>query len=335
MPQILCPKCGSEIPEGTIICPNCQFDIREFNQEAEEELTALLNAQNVPDEEAETEPGETGGSSAEETAPAENNVRAVKKKSSAKAAELSAQAAELSGETADAPDGENAPASAPAPKKKKEKKSREKKTKEPKEKKPIPAFVIALLCAVVAAALGFFSALLFFGDLFPTAQESFAVTAANAVNSKLNVNEKLCVYKAYVKQVGSTQECILYSIIDYNDTVSVTRYRVVFDRNTPNVINIYYPVDETSKEYLDMKNSDDPQTRVQASVLKNYSDTIDAAHREILIGSPAWTEVDISKINGKITSQQTRNTGSSVPAAGKPETSEDADIEDLEDGAGD
>lgn len=138
------------------------------------------------------------------------------------------------------------------------------------------------------------------------------MTAANAVNSKLNVNERLCVYKAYVKQAGTVQECILYAIIDYNDTVSVTRYRVVFDRETPNVINIYYPVDETSRAYLDMKNSDDPQTRVQASVLKNYSDTIEAAHREILIGSPAWTEVDISKINGKITSQQTRNTGSSA-----------------------
>lgn len=334
MPQVLCPKCGSEIPEGSIICPNCQFDIRDFNQEAEEELIALLNSQNPPDGE-EAESGENGDSPAEEASSADGSVRAVKKKSAPKAEESAAQAAAPSGEAADAPAEGDAPESAPAPKKKKEKKPKVKKPKEPREKKPISSFAVTLLCAVVAAALGFFSAMLFFGDLFPTAQEDFAVTAANAVNSKLNVNEKLCVYKAYVKQTGSVQECILYSIIDYNDTVSVTRYRVVFDRNTPNVINIYYPVDETSKAYLDMKNSDDPQTRVQASVLKNYSDTIEAAHREILIGSPAWTEVDISKINGKITSQQTRNTGSSVPSAAQPDRSEDADIEDLEDGAGD
>ena len=330
MPQIICPKCGSEIPEGTIICPNCQFDIRDFNQEAEEELNTLLNSQKVSGGDDEQE--DADASSAGETPPAENNVRAVRKKSAPKPEEgASDQPAEQPAEAENTTE-EEAPASPPADKKKKEKKP---KVKKPKEKKQLPAFVITLLCVIVAAALGFCSALFFFADLFPSAQEEFAVTAANAVNSKLNVNEKLCVYKAYVKQTGTVEECILYAIIDYNDTVSVTRYRVVFDRNTPNVINIYYPVDETSRAYLDMKNSDDPQTRIQASVLKNYSDTIEAAHREILIGSPAWVEVDISKINGKITSQQTRNTGSSVTPDQKPNTFKDADIADLEDGAGD
>lgn len=333
MPQVICPKCGSEIPEGTIICPNCQFDIRDYNQEAEEELTTLLNSQKVSDDEEE---GETDASSSGETPLAENNVRAVKKKSASKPEEgASEPPAEQPAEAESPAEEEEALASPPANKKKKEKKPKEKKPKGPKEKKPLPAFAVTLLCVVVAAALGFCSALFFFGDLFPTEQEEFAVTAANAVNSKLNVNEKLCVYKAYVKQTGTVEECILYAIIDYNDTVSVTRYRVVFDQNTPSVINIYYPVDETSRAYLDMKNSDDPQTRIQASVLKNYSDTIEAAHREILMGSPAWVEVDISKINGKITSQQTRNTGSSVTPDQKPNTSKDADIADLEDGAED
>lgn len=345
MPQVICPKCGSEIPEGTIICPNCQFDIRDFNQEAEEELTALLNSQKVSGDD--DEQGETDAPSSGETPPAENNVRAVKKKSAPKPEEgVSEQPADQPAKAENLAEEEETPVSPPAAKKKKEKKPKEKKPKTPKEpkekspkgpkeKKPLPAFAVTLLCVVVAAALGFCSALFFFGDLFPTAQEEFAVTAANAVNSKLNVNEKLCVYKAYVKQTGTVEECILYAIIDYSDTVSVTRYRVVFDRDTPSVINIYYPVDETSRAYLDMKNSDDPQTRIQASVLKNYSDTIEAAHREILIGSPAWVEVDISKINGKITSQQTRNTGSSVTPDQKPNTSKDADIADLEDGAGD
>ncbi len=333
MPQVFCPKCGSEIPEGTIICPNCQFDLRDFNQEAEEELTALLNSQKVS---GDGEREDSGESSQGETPSAENNIRAVRKKSAPKPEEeASGRSEEQPAKAEGVGEEEEEPTSPPAGKKKKEKKPKGKKAKEPKEKKPLPAFVITLLCVVVVAALGFCSALFFFGDLFPTAQESFAVTAANAVNSKLNVNEKLCVYKAYVKQAGTTEECILYAIIDYNDTVSVTRYRVVFDRNTPNVINIYYPVDETSQAYLDMKNSDDPQTRVQASVLKNYSDTIEAAHREILIGSPAWVEVDISKINGKITSQQTRNTGSSVAPQEKTGVSEETDIEDLEDGAGD
>lgn len=334
MPQIICPNCGSEIPEGTIICPNCQFDIRDYNQEAEEELTELLNSQKVSGGDDEQE--EAGASSAGETAPTENAVRAVKKKSAPKPEEGAAEpSGEQPAEAESAAEEGEATALPPAAKKKKEKKPKEKKPKGPKEKKPLPAFVITLLCVVVAAALGFCSALFFFGDLFSTEQEEFAVTAANAVNSKLNVNERLCVYKAYVKQTGTVQECILYAVIDYNDTVSVTRYRVVFDREKSGVINIYYPVDETSRAYLDMKNSDDPQTRIQASVLKNYSDTIEAAHREILMGSPAWVEVDISKINGKITSQQTRNTGSSVTPDEKPNVSRDADIADLEDGAED
>ncbi|MDE7233707.1 MAG: hypothetical protein K2N29_01455, partial [Ruminiclostridium sp.] len=94
MPQIICPKCGSEIPEGTIICPNCQFDIRDYNQEAEEELTALLNSQKVSGDD-DDEQGETDASSSGETPPAENNVRAGKKKSAPKPEEgASAQPAE-------------------------------------------------------------------------------------------------------------------------------------------------------------------------------------------------------------------------------------------------
>lgn len=331
MPQVFCPKCGSEIPEGTIICPNCEYDIREYNKEAETELNSLLSAKKLSDgEEAETAESEAASEPTEETPPLDPTgapIRVVKKSSAPKAeGGGSANPTQGSAETGEADPEEDAAAPAPAPKKKKEKKA----PKEKKPRKPMPSFVITLLAVVVAAGLGFCAALLFFGDLFPTAEEDFAVTAANAVNSKLNVNEKLCVYKAYVKKTASADECILYAIIDYHDTVSVTRYRVVFDRNTPSVINVYYPVDETSSAYLDMKNSDDPQTRIQASVLKNYSDTIEAAHREILIGSPAWVEVDISKINGKITSQQTRNTGSSVSAETRSGSAND-DIEDLVD----
>lgn len=349
MPQVFCPKCGSEIPEGTIVCPSCEYDIQDYNKEAETELNTLLSAKKLSDgeqaedeaedeaEEAKTAESEAASQPSEETPPLDTEnenppIRVVKKKSAPKAEEASADPPQASAETGEADSREDAAVSAPAPKKKKEKKAPKEKSapKEKKPRKPIPSFVVTLLAVVVAAALGFCAAMLFFGDLFPTAEEDFAVTAANAVNSKLNVNEKLCVYKAYVKKANSTDECILYAIIDYSDTVAVTRYRVVFDRNTPGVINIYYPVDETSGAYLSMKNSDDPQERIQASILKNYSDTIEAAHREISIGSPGWVEVDISKINGKITSQQTRNTGSSVSTETRP-ASADEDIEDLAD----
>ncbi|MCM1334856.1 MAG: zinc-ribbon domain-containing protein [Bacteroides sp.] len=343
MPQVFCPKCGTEIPEGTIVCPSCGYDIQVYNNEAETELNSLLNAKKISDGEA----AENGGAASSEGASATSGegaspapdaagtpVRAVKKKSAPKSEETSPDPSEETAETAGgSPDEEGSEkeedAGLAAPSQKKKKAKKEKKPKEKKTRKPIPPFVITLFAVVVAAALGFCASLLIFGDFFPPAEESFAVTAANAVNSKLNVNEKLCVYKAYVKTTASADECILYAIIDYRDTVSVTRYRVVFDRSDPSVINVYYPVDETSDAYLAMKNSDDPRERIQASVLKNYSDTIEAAHREIQIGSPAWVEVDISKINGKITSKQTRNTGSSVTAEQTLIPEDDEDIADL------
>lgn len=183
-----------------------------------------------------------------------------------------------------------------------------KKEKAEKEKKPLPAMGITVAAAAVALALGFCIALLFFGNLFHTPEEAFAIRAANAVNSKLAVNEQLCVYKAYVRMGSAADECVLYAITDHKDVVKAEKYRVVVNKDNDGVINIYYTVDETSPEYIAMKESDDPEVRVQASVLKNYSDSIENAHREISIGSPSWKSVDISEINSNITSQQQRET---------------------------
>jgi len=216
---------------------------------------------------------------------------------------------------------------------KKTKKVKEPKLKIPKKKseKGSVSFVITLIAAVVAAALGFFVSLFIFGDIFQTEEEKFAIMAANSVNSKLNVNEQLFVYKAYVNFGAASDECIIYAVKDYKERVSATKYRVVVNNNNPGVINIYYQIDETSEEYLAMKNSEDSEIRVQASVLKNYSDSIEAAHREILIGSPKWVKVDISEINSNINSQQSRT---AVPAGANLENdvSENSgdDIADLE-----
>lgn len=68
------------------------------------------------------------------------------------------------------------------------------------------------------------------------------------------------------------------------------------------MVNIYYTIDENSPEYLALKNSADPEERIQASVLKNYSDGIESAHREISIGTPSWVSVDISEINSSLSS---------------------------------
>ena len=107
-----------------------------------------------------------------------------------------------------------------------------------------------------------------------------------------------------MRKGSAVDECILYAITEYDGNVTDSKYRVTVDKSDSNTINIYYELDETSPEYIAMRDSMDPEVRIQASVLKNYSDQIEAAHREILIGTPSWISVDISEINSNITSIQ-------------------------------
>lgn len=296
---IYCPQCGGEIPEKETICPSCGFDLDTYEekgadeQQQTEEFNEILDAANKRLSE-------------------ENAANPLPKNEDDAAAELpegakkvsSAPSEETGTEKSSEDKEENAEESEKieAPKAKPKKKKREKKGVS-------PAF-ITFLAVIVAGALGFCAAMLMFGDTVKTGEESFAIRAANAVNSRLNVNEKLCVYKAYVRSGSGEDECLLYAVIDYDDTVTVSKYRVVVDKSSPEVINIYYTLDENDPEYIAMKNSDDPKTRIQASLLKNYSDSIEEANREIQIGSPSWKQIDISKINSAIISEQVRTTAS-------------------------
>lgn len=347
MAVIYCPQCDSEIPEKTAVCPSCGFNLDTY-EEDENNFNALLSEANkrlgednsgvisgmaISDKIDDLLDGNVVDLTPDEPedvptpVPASAPAPKAEKPASPEAAPKAAQTEE--------------PAQSGTPKKEKkvkEKKVKEKKVKEPKIKIPKPerekgtlSFAITAVTAVVALALGFFVSLFIFGDVFQTEEEKFAVMAANSVNSTLNVNEQLFVYKAYVSIGAVSDECILYAIKDYKEKVSATKYRVVVNKDNSSVINIYYQIDETSEEYLKMKNSEDPEVRIQASVLKNYSDSIEAAHREIMIEAPNWIKVDISEINSNINSQQSR-TAVSATAALEDDVSEKSgsDIEDLE-----
>ncbi len=319
MAIIYCPQCDSEIPESTTICPSCGFNLDSYDEEGgDEEFNALLNAANkkLSSDNTSAPQGSTGGTISQSQIDAllGGNIVDLTSDAPAKAAAPKAEQSpkqkieEAKGEkvidgedskeeasaalTEELPE-EAVPSSAPVPSAKPEKKSG----------KGI-SFIVTIAAVVVAAALGFCVSLLMFGDVIDTAEEKFAVKAANAVNSKLEVNENLCVYKAYVRLGAGADECILYAVTDYRDTVTASKYRVVVNKDNSKVINIYYTVDENSAEYLAMKNSEDPEVRIQASLLKNYSDSIEAAHREISIGTPSWVSVDISEINSNIISNQ-------------------------------
>lgn len=170
-------------------------------------------------------------------------------------------------------------------------------------------FIITIAIAVVAAALGFCVCLLLFGDVIRSSNEEFAIKAANAVNSSLPVNNELYIYKAYVKNGSAATECILYGVVDYNGETGTDIFRVVVRNDKPNELRVYYTVDENDEDYIAMKNSEDSEVKIQASVLKNNSDSIFIADKEIRIGIPEWEKTDCGKINRNINSQQVRNAG--------------------------
>lgn len=291
MATIYCPECGGEVPENETICPACGFDLDKYEEKTEgDEFSELLDAANK--RLSEENSSDSAEKSTDGTAP---ELPAGVKKVSVESLKQGNDEEKMSDSDnlSEQNDEENISEAKPSEKKKK--------------KKGVPSALITFLAVIVAAALGFCAAMVMFTDAVKTNEENFAIRAANALNSKLNVNQQLCVYKAYVRLGSGSDECVLYAVVDYDDKVTASIYRVVVESDAPDVINIYYSLDEEDPSYIAMKNSSDPETRIQASVLKNYSDSIDAACREIRIGSPSWTKIDISKINSSITSEQVRS----------------------------
>lgn len=312
MAVIYCPDCDSEIPENETICPSCGFDLATFDTE-DDEFNDLLSAANdkLNEEAAEAPVAENRNISISQSqidALLDGNVvdltgldAAVSKVVEKPEAEAAASASK-----ADAPavKEEEKPAAQAAPtKKQKVKKEKPAKQKMPSDKPALP-MLVTIAAAVVSLALGFCVAMLIFMDAPRTKEEAFAVRSTNALNSMLSVNERLFVYDAYVRMGTAVDECLIYAITEYDDNVTAAKYRVTVNKTDSNTINIYYELDETNPEYLAMRDSMDPEVRIQASVLKNYSDQIQDAHREISIGTPSWIKVDISEINSNITSVQ-------------------------------
>ncbi len=172
-----------------------------------------------------------------------------------------------------------------------------------KKKSPLP-IIFTFLAVIVAGALGFCVAILLFTDVIKSGSEEFAIKAANAVNSQLEVNTELFIYKAYVKTGATSTECMLYGMESFDGENIIDIYRVVIKNDEPGKISVYHTLDENNPDYIAMKNSEDPEIRIQASMLKNYSDTIALADKEISIGSPSWEEIDCNLINGNINSEQ-------------------------------
>ena len=194
---------------------------------------------------------------------------------------------------------------------KKEKAVPEKKEKSPAEKGATKAKILKIaktaapfVAVVAACAIGFGACLFINTDVMKSDGEKLAIKSANAYNSSLPLNSELCVYKAYVRNSTAADECMLYTYTEYMGVHSTKICRVVIEKSDPDTINLYYVIDPESPTYLAMKSSDDPKDRIKASILKNHSDSTEAADAEIRSGSEDWTRIDCSKINANITSEQ-------------------------------
>ena len=97
---------------------------------------------------------------------------------------------------------------------------------------------------------------------------------------------------------------MLYAVTSLGGNDKLDIYRIVIDHDDPNTINMYYTLDENSAEYQRLLNSEIGEERVQASVLKTYSDQIYETDTEIRSGSREWERIDCAKINRNITSSQ-------------------------------
>ncbi|MBR5089137.1 MAG: hypothetical protein IK093_06900, partial [Ruminiclostridium sp.] len=185
-------------------------------------------------------------------------------------------------------------------------KTEENKDEAPKKNKlgKIIGAVIPFVAVAAAGAAGFAACLLLNTDMIRSSNENFAIKAANAYNSSLPINSDLCIYKAYVRNNAASDECMLYSISEHYGVKTIRICRVVVEHNDPDVINLYYVIDTDNESYKAMKDSPDSQTRIQASMLKNYSDQIIAADLDIHAGSEEWERVDCTKINAHIDSEQ-------------------------------
>ena len=328
MAVIYCPDCDSEIPENETICPSCGFDLASFDVE-EEEFNELLSEANMKlseEAEASSESEKTNISISQSQIDAllDGNVvdltgldAAVAKAGAMEAAKSEEKTMTDSEEKITGGEkNENKPSAEGNVPQKKQKVKKEKPVKQKKTSdKPGLSMVVTIAAAAVSLALGFCVAMFIFMDAPQTKEEAFAVRSANALNSILEINEKLFVYKAYVRTGTAVDECMIYAITEFNDDVTPSKYRITVNKSDPNTINIYYTLDETSPEYIAMRDSEDPEIRIQASVLKNYSDEIESAHREISIGAPTWVSVDISEINSNITSVQRKTVENSAAYA--------------------
>lgn len=176
-------------------------------------------------------------------------------------------------------------------------------TEKPPRDTSLLSKIITIAAAVVSLALGFCICLLMFTDFIKSGNEQFAIKAANAVNSKLKLNTEFYVYKAYVWNRELSDECMIYALTSYGGEDKMDIYRVVVEHSSP-IVNVYYTISEDDESYLRMKESDDSKIRIQASVKKQYSDTIYAADREIQINAPKWQKINCTVINKNITSVQ-------------------------------
>lgn len=313
METIFCPLCGTEVAIDADTCPNCSCALAQFRGDAEpQKNNAAGKDSDLSAEQISTLM--SGGEVDFEPVAADTEQPAQADKDPVVAGEFTAIPTDI--ELAEYGDEEmKPPLNTPY---------------EPDDSEIIPIVikeknphtllkkVLRISFTVLVSLLVGFG-LCFYIFVYPkyTDAQKAANRAASAVDALSGDDVTTVVYDAYTKVLSANTETIIYvAAVNKDTTAEYLCYRVVIEKGAESPVKIYERFDE--KRYETLKNSENAQDRVAASVMKNYGEIFEKSITEIKDGSENWVRNDVVFINEELK----RENGFNKPAEEQKTTQE-------------
>lgn len=184
----------------------------------------------------------------------------------------------------------------PDEKNKKPKKEKKEKKEKPKKQKASKGSIViaALVSLVIGLAGGYFGKMFLFSDLPSPSCQDFAKKAVTSVQDAISDSGKtLHVAEAYVKDFSTSRQCIFRAYTGENDSAESKWYRVKVDNDDAKTIYIYLQID--MEEYERLKNSDNSEDQVNASMLMSIQNETDRCIEEARDGT--WDSANAILLN--------------------------------------
>lgn len=187
------------------------------------------------------------------------------------------------------------------PKPKKDKPDKSSSTKSAKSKKSKGSGISSVLAVVVALAIGlaggFFGKMFFFPEFVSPDCQEFAEKAVKSVNHVKESGEKIFVMEAYVKDFTNSRQCIIRAVSEKDNNAEIKWYRVKVDNDDKQKIHVYLQLSQ--EEYESLKNSDNKEDQIRASVLMNAQSETERCVEEMKNGD-GWESANTALLNNAI-----------------------------------